>query len=51
MEEHERLVALENEMEIVWADKLRAVGELADLRGEKFDALYQQLGLPLRAEV
>ena len=48
--EHERLMALENEREIVWAEKLRAVGELADLRGEDFDTLYQKLGLSLRVE-
>lgn len=48
--EHQRLIQLENEREIVWARKLKAVSQLADLRGEEFDALYQQLGLMLRAE-
>ncbi len=48
-EEQARLVALENEREVAWARKLRAVSELADLRGEEFEALYQRLGLNLRA--
>jgi hypothetical protein len=49
-EEQARLVALENEREVAWARKLRAVSELADLRGEEFEALYQRLGLNLRVE-
>lgn len=48
--EQEQLIKLENQREIVWAGKLRAVAELADLRGEEFDALYQKLGLALRVE-
>ena len=48
--EHAELMRLENEREIAWAGKLRAVARLADVRGEEFDALYQQLGLNLRAE-
>lgn len=48
--EHARLIALENTREIAWARKLHAVSALADLRGQEFDALYQQLGLALRSE-
>lgn len=48
-DEQTQLVELENKTEVVWAGKLRAVAELADLRGEKFDELYQKLGLTLRA--
>lgn len=47
-EEQTHLVELENKTELAWADKLRAVAELADLRGEGFDELYQKLGLTLR---
>jgi hypothetical protein len=49
-EEHSRLIALENEREMIWARKLRAVGELADLHGEDFQALFNKLGLNLRTE-
>lgn len=45
-----RLIALENEREVAWAHKLRAVSELAQARGQEFEALYQQLGLALRSE-
>jgi hypothetical protein len=45
-----RLVALEDEREIAWARKLRAVSDLADLRGTNFDKLYHELGLALRTE-
>ena len=48
-EEQTQLVELENKTEVAWAGKLRAVAELADLRGEEFDELYQKLGLTLRA--
>ncbi len=48
--EHAELIERENEREILWARKLRAVAELADLRGESFDALYQKSGLALRAD-
>ena len=47
-EEQTQLVELENKTEVAWADKLRAVAELADLRGEEFGELYQKLGLTLR---
>lgn len=46
--EQAHLIEMENEREIVWARKLRAVAELADLRGVKFETLYQQLGLAPR---
>ena len=49
-DEQEQLVELENQTEVAWAGKLRAVAELADLRGEEFDELYQKLGLTLRAD-
>ena len=45
-----RLIALENEREVAWACKLQAVAELAQARGQEFEALYQQLGLALRGE-
>lgn len=49
-DEHARLMALENEREIVWARKLRAVRELAELQGEDFQVLFNKLGLNLRTE-
>ncbi len=49
-EELTELIQLDDEREVVWARKLRAVSELADYRGAVFDALYHQLGLHLRAE-
>lgn len=45
-----RLISLESEREIAWARKLKAVTELARLRGQEFEALYAQLGLALRSE-
>ena len=45
-----RLIELENEREVIWARKLRAVSDLADLRGQDFESLYRQLGLTLRSE-
>lgn len=49
-EELAELIQLDDEREVVWARKLRAVSELADHRGADFDALYRQLELHLRAE-
>jgi hypothetical protein len=45
-----RLMELEDELESVWAEKLRAVSELADFRGVDFDKLYEDLQLNLRAK-
>lgn len=49
-EEQRRLVDLEHQREVTWARKLKAVSQLADLRGQDFESLYQQLGLTLRSE-
>jgi len=49
-EERARLVDLEHQRETAWARKLKAVSQLADLRGQDFESLYQQLGLALRSE-
>ena len=49
-EEHAKLIELEDEREVAWARKLQAVSDLADLRGEDFQTLYQRLELTLRGE-
>lgn len=49
-DELDELIRLDDERERVWARKLRAVADLADGRGEEFDALYRQLELHLRTE-
>ena len=48
-EELAQLSALDDQREVAWADKLRAVAELARHRGVEFETLYRQLELHLRA--
>ena len=44
-DEHERLIALSDESERMYAERLRAMLELAELRGISFDELLEQLGI------
>lgn len=44
-DEHERLIARSDESEKIYAERLRAMLELAELRGISFDELLEQLGI------
>lgn len=50
-DELDELIRLDDEREVVWARKLKAVSDLAAHRGVEFETLYRQLELHLRSEV